>query len=257
MAAVTFDLWHTLIYLPPEAEETYMARQLAIGEKVLRQAPQDPAGPRRADGQLRSAFERSYAAAVTASVRGRSVTPAEQIARAARASGRVVDPDNYLEGLRSEVRRTPFLRAPGALPLLRGLRADGYRVAVISNTVGEPGAYLRPILTKMGFDRYVEDYVFSDEQPWTKPSPRIFRFALRRLGERPGRSVHLGDGWSDIEGARRAGYRGSILFTGLHAYGARYRDLFLSGSPRLPEATFRTRQLSEAGPLVRRLLPEP
>lgn len=255
MSAVTLDLWHTLIYLRPEAEETYMADQLAIGARVLRDAPTRPATTHRSAAQLRAAFERSYTAAVKASVRGRSVTPREQIVRAAKATGRHVNPNAYLRGLRAVVRTTPFRRAPGALSLLRQLRNAGYRVAVISNTVGEPGVYLRPILTSMGFDRFVERYVFSDELPWTKPSPRIFRYTLRLLGERPMNAVHVGDGWSDIEGARRARYRGSILFSGLHAYGARYRELFLSGSPQLPPASYRVRRLAEVGPLVRRMLP--
>ncbi len=255
LSAVTIDLWHTLIYLPPDAEEAYMDHQLEIGTRVLRNARPMSPSRRRSEEQLRAAFERSYTSAVHASVRGHSITPREQIARAGRSTGRSVDPEQYLEGLRAEVRTTPFRRAPGAISLLRELRSHGYRVAVISNTVGEPGAYLRPILSAMGFDEFVEQYVFSDEHPWTKPSPRIFRYALGLLGDRAGSAVHVGDGWSDVEGARRARYRGSILFTGLHAYGARYRKLFLSGSPELPAATYRVRRLSEVGPLVRRLLP--
>jgi len=232
-----------------------MAHQLAIGARVLRDAPARPTAQRLSEEKLRAAFERSYTAAVEASVRGRSVTPREQIVRAAEATGRRVDPADYLEGLREEIRSTPFRRAPGALSLLRRLRAEGYRVAVISNTVGEPGAYLRPILSSMGFDESVERYIFSDEHPWTKPSPRIFRYAVGLLGESPGNAVHVGDGWSDVEGARRARFRGSILFTGLHAYGERYRELFLSGSPEIPRASYTVRRLAAVGPLVRRMLP--
>jgi FMN phosphatase YigB (HAD superfamily) len=255
LAAVTVDLWHTLVYLPPEAEETYMARQVSIGVNVLRRAPHRGSTARRSNGQLRSAFERAYTEAVAASVRGRTVTPRAQIERAARATGLEVDPEDYLQGLRREIRSTPFRRAPGALRLLNALRGAGYRVGVISNTVGEPGAYLRPMLTKLGFDPYVEEYVFSDELPWTKPSPRIFRYALERLDEKPGDSVHVGDGWSDIEGARRAGYRGSILYTGLHEYGARYLQLFFSDAPKIPHPSFRVRRLTDVEPLVRRMLP--
>jgi len=254
MAAVTLDLWHTLVYLSPEDEETYMRHQLALGQKVLSEAPPTPGSPHLSDAELGRAFARAYEGAVTESVQGRTVTPAQQLARAARETGRDADPARYLAELRDEIGRTRFLRAPGAVELLHGLRDRGYRVGVISNTVGEPGEFLRPTLKSMGFDRYVEAYVFSDEHPWTKPAPEIFRFALSQFEEEPSRAVHVGDGWSDLEGARRAGYRGAVLFTGLHAYGESYRRLFLpdQGSP---PARFRAERLDEVGPLVERLLP--
>jgi FMN phosphatase YigB (HAD superfamily) len=255
MAAVTIDLWHTLIYLPPEAEERYMAHQLALGREVLRRAPRRPGAPALTDDELGAAFEKEYVDAVAQSAQGRTVTPAEQLARAAMATGRVADPQEYLAGLRAEVATTPFLRAPGALELMAELRRRGYRVGVISNTVGEPGAFLRPVLESMGFNEYVETYVFSDEQPWTKPAPEIFRLALSRLEESPLSAVHVGDAWSDLEGARRAGYRGVVLFTGLHDYGESYRKLFLPDVPDSPSASYRVDRLEEVGPIVGRLLP--
>lgn len=255
MPAVTIDLWHTLIYLKPDAEETYMAEQIAIGSRVLREARRLPGGREFSDEELGKAFERRYAAAVMASTRGRTVTPAEQIIEAARETRRDVDPRDYLRGLEELVERTPFHRAPGALGLLRELRGRGYRLGVISNTVGEPGEFLRPVLSSMGLDRLVETFVFSDEHPWAKPSPKIFRYALGQLDERPSDAVHVGDGWADVEGARRAAYRGAILFTGLHHYSAQYRKLFLAGFPEGPRATYRTDRLSAVGPMVDKLLP--
>jgi len=255
MAAVTLDLWHTLMYLPPEDEERYMAHQLAMGTEVLRSARPLPGTPSRSDEELRRAFERAYVDAVAQSAEGRTVTPADQLSRAAREVGRDADPRNYLTQLHAEIQRTNFRRAPGALELLADLRDRGYRVGVISNTVGEPGAFLRPILEKMGFDRFVETYVFSDELPWTKPAPEIFRVALSKLSEEPPSAVHVGDGWSDLEGARRAGYRGAVLFTGLHDYGESYRRLFLPDVPGAPPAAYRTDRLEDVAPLVGQLLP--
>ena len=255
MAAVTLDLWHTLIYLPPEDEEQYMAHQLALGAEVLRNAPPLPGAPNLSDEQVGKAFERAYLDAVAQSVEGRTVTPAEQLRSAAQEVGRDADPRDYLRGLHDEIRHTRFLRAPGALELLEGLRAQGYHLGVISNTVGEPGAFLRPILASMEIDRFVETFVFSDELPWTKPAPEIFRVALSQLAEEPSSAVHVGDGWSDLEGARRAGYRGAILFTGLHAYGESYRRLFLPDVPGVPAADYRTDRLAEVAPLVEKLLP--
>lgn len=254
MAAVTIDLWHTLMYLPPDDEEAYMTHQVEMGEEVLKNAPTIPGRPRLNDGDLREAFERAYAAAVAASAIGRTVTPSEQVLQAARETGRNADPAEYLRRLRDVIERTPFRRAPGAVELLRDLRAHGYHLGVISNTVGEPGAFLRPVIAEMGFDRYVETYVFSDEQPWTKPSPEIFRYALAQLHESPENAVHVGDGWADLEGARRAGYRGAVLFTGLHSYGAKYRELFLPGVPETPRGGYQTDSLRKVVPLVEELL---
>jgi HAD superfamily hydrolase (TIGR01549 family) len=255
MAAVTLDLWHTLMYLRPEDEEAYMAHQIEMGREVLRSSSRLPGAPERSDAELGRAFENAYTGAVAASVGGRTVTPAEQLAQAAKETDREADPKEYLRKLRKEIEVTPFHRAPGALGLLRELRGQGYRLGVISNTVGEPGAFLRPVLASMGFDRFVETYVFSDEHPWAKPSPQIFRYALERMGETPEEAVHVGDGWSDLEGARRAKFRGAILFTGLHRYSARYRKLFLSGSPKEPVARYRTDRLRDVGEIVRKLLP--
>ena len=255
MPAVTLDLWHTLIYLPPEAEEAYMNNQVRMGTEVLRSAPRIPGARDLPEPELRRAFERAYAGAVTASTEGKTVTPTEQLLRAARETGRHADPKQYLAMLKHEIETTQFRRADGALELLADLRDGGYRVAIISNTVGEPGAFLRPVLSSMGFDRFVESYVFSDEHPWTKPSPEIFRYALDSVEETPADAVHVGDGWSDLEGAHRAQYRGAILFTGLHEYGAQYSKLFLPGVPEDPHTSYRTDRLAEVGPMVRRLLP--
>ena len=255
MSAVTLDLWHTLMYLAPADEEAYMQHQLAFGREVLSAAPSKPGVPDHSEAELGAAFARAYEGAVARSAEGKTVTPAEQIAEAARETGREVDPARYLALLQEEVSRTRFRVAPGALELLRGLRERGYRVGIISNTVGEPGAFLRPILSEMGFDRYVQTYVFSDEHPWTKPSPEIFRYAASRLGEKPSNAVHVGDGWSDLEGARRAGYRGAVLFTGLQEYGESYRRLFLPSVPGALTAQHRADRLEDVGPLIEQILP--
>ena len=256
VSAVTLDLWHTLLFVRPEDEERYMANQVRIAADALARAPPRPGTSSHPEGELARIFEREYAAAVEAAAEGRTVTPQTQIEQAAACSGRgPIDLDRYLGELRTEVESLRFHRAPGALEVLAGLRDDGYRLAVISNTIGEPGAFLRPVLSSMGFDPYIESYVFSDEHPWTKPDPRIFREALSSIGSEANSSVHVGDGWSDIEGARRSGYRAGILFTGLQEYGERYRELFASTAREMPAVPHRVARLEEIGPMVRELLP--
>jgi HAD superfamily hydrolase (TIGR01509 family) len=242
------------VYLTPEAEEAYMNAQMELATDILEGAPARPGSPPATRTELRGSFETAYRQAVTASQRGESVPPAVQLARAAERSGRNPPTDTYLEGLRRLVARTPFELGPGALEALRAVRERGLRTAVISNTVGEPGATLRPMLRAFGFDSLVETYVFSDELPWTKPDPAIFREALRRIGVEPGRAVHVGDGWPDIEGPRRAGMRGAVLYTGLQTYGAQYQALFLPPGWESPKAEHRIDRLEELPELVDRLL---
>jgi len=252
---VTLDLWHTLIYLPPADEEAYIHAQSDIATRILAGSPRIPNRSSSGSEDDRTAFDAVYQAAVDASMEGRTVTPGEQFRIAAGRAGREASPSDYLALLQRQVQGMAFGLADGALEFLRALRADGYRVVVISNTVGEPGAFLRPILSNLGFDPYVEAYVFSDELPWTKPSPEIFRAALGRVDGRPENSLHVGDGWSDIEGARRAKFRTAVLFTGLHEYGARYLQLFMSRGWDRPPSDHTAARLDEVARIIRRELP--
>ena len=253
--AVTFDLWHTLFHLEPSDQELYMHRQIEGATDVLEGSERVAGSLRWERSDLRAAFEREYVAAASASVDGRSVTPSEQLIRASRVLGCIPRPEAYVAALERTLAETPFRLAPGALAVVRELAERGYAVGIISNTVGEPGRLLRPILRRFGFDDYIGVYVFSDEHPWTKPSPEIFRAALRALGSKPSAALHVGDGWADIEGARRAGLVGGVLFTGLQEYGDRYRQLFASAGAVTPDPELQVTTLSEVIPLAERLLP--
>jgi HAD superfamily hydrolase (TIGR01549 family) len=255
LPAVTLDLWHTLMYLDPAAEEEYMEAQVDIARRTLAASPRRSGSPDLTEAELGRAFERVYARAVKEAGLGHTVTPAAQLLEAGRATGRDPSTGQYLKELERAVQSAPFQRAPGAIELLQGLWEDGYRLGIVSNTVGEPGRFLRPTLRSMGFDRYVTTYIFSDEHPWTKPASELFRAALHDLGEPPDHAVHVGDGWADIEGARRAGFRAGILFTGLQAYGARYQALFLPPGWHRPATEYEVPDLDKVAPLVRRLLP--
>ncbi|MCI4319722.1 MAG: HAD family hydrolase [Thermoplasmata archaeon] len=253
--AVTFDLWHTLLFLTPEEEDRYMERQLELGEEVLARAEHDPGAPELSGPELRAAFQAAYLGAIEEAARGVTVTPAEQVVRAGRRTGRQPNLTEYRAALAALVAATPFRVAPGAIELLHSLSEEGYRLGVISNTVGEPGALFRPLLRAAGFDRFVGIYTFSDEHPWTKPSPEIFHATLAHLEVPASEAVHVGDGASDVEGSRRAGFRAGILFTGLQEYGRKYRELFASAGPAHAGPAFESPTLDDVGRIVRELLP--
>ena len=218
-----------------------MVRQVDLAVEVLEASDRVRGADRRGEPDLRAAVERERGAAVSAAELGRVIPVEEQFVRAARAAGRQARPAAYLSKLR---RRSPsgFRQAPRALPALQELRGAGFRIGLISNTIGEPGAFLRPVLQEMGFGPLIDQWVFSDECRSAEPAPRIFRAALRALGPGPPRTIHVGDGWSDIEGARVGpGSRAGVLFTGLSDYGSSYRKLFLGPSKGPPEAQYPVR----------------
>jgi FMN phosphatase YigB (HAD superfamily) len=253
-AAVTFDLWHTLLYLPPGAEEEYIQSQFDLGRAVLDKAPRKPS-VRGADPALDSveAFRAEYLEAVHSAERGVSVSPAEQIRRAGNRLGKDADSEEYIRRLGDLVLHARFEVAPGAPALLRELHESGIHIAVVSNTVGEPGRFLKKICARLGLDDWVECWAWSDELPWAKPSPEIFLYALSELHVAPLNAVHVGDGAADVQGAVRAGYRAGILFTGLRNYGATYAQLFLPAYKDLPPASLIVDKLSDVPPIVRTL----
>jgi HAD superfamily hydrolase (TIGR01509 family) len=244
------DLWHTLVYLEPGPEERYMREQVDLACAVLSEARALPGRAPSPRSALRPTFEAVYAEAVVASQQGRSVTPAAQIAEAGRRTGRIPDKGEYVDQLAELLRGTDFRRAPHAVEVLRGLREDGWRTALVSNTVGEPGASIRPVLERMGLTELLDVLVFSDELPWTKPAPEIFLRATERSRVAPERTVHVGDGWVDIEGARRAGLRAGVLYTGLQHYGRRYRELFLPQGWADPATPYRVQSWPELPELL-------
>lgn len=254
-AAITFDLWHTLVYLEGSSQEAYLERQVELAVAALR--PGD-AGDRTAseavEDQMRSAFAQQRARANEEAAWGRRVPIEEQLTLAARSIGRTADVAGYLRALSDVVREAPFRLAPGALPVLRTLRGAGYRIGVISNTVGEKGADLRPVLHALGLGDAFDDLTFSDEHPWTKPDPAIFHSALDRLSSAPERAVHVGDAWADLEGARRAGLRAAVLYTGLHNYSPSYAKVTRPLGERGLRAEHRIESLEELPRVVRALL---
>ncbi|HLM90855.1 MAG TPA: HAD family hydrolase [Thermoplasmata archaeon] len=253
---VTFDLWYTLVFLDPREQDRYMDRQAEIAVRALQSAEPIPVdGPERKAGELRAAFLREVARATDAAADGESVPCSEQFRRAALSAGRAADPEGYLTELAKLLAATPLQPVPGSLECLETLRGAGYRLAVVSNTVGEPGRAFRPLLQGLGFDPFIETYVFSDELPWTKPNPEIFRRAMHLIGSTAAETVHVGDGWSDIEGARRAGLRAGILFTGHPPYTSRYRRFTLGRAGEPARSPLTAARLADVPELVRRLLP--
>ncbi|MCI4347471.1 MAG: HAD family hydrolase [Thermoplasmata archaeon] len=252
--AVLLDLWHTLAYLEPADEERYMSAQLETMAHVFEQWPPSPRGRHPPLRDAQRAAEEVRAEVVAAASRGVSIPLAVQALHGARRLGRTARPLELSQALTTLVARSPFLVSPGLLDTLGELRDRRFRLGVISNTIGEPGEALQRRLDEAGVGHFIEAWAFSDQLPWTKPAPEIFWHCLGMLSTRRERAIHVGDGWSDLVGARAAGLRAGILYTGLRKYGKTYGLLFGQERPELQEAEFKIDRLTELPELAGRLL---
>ena len=89
---------------------------------------------------------------------------------------------------------------------IRALRAEGYRIGMITNNVREGSAAWR---AKIPVDDLFEVVIDSSEVGMRKPNPAIYHLALEQLGvSDPATAVFIDDALGNVEGARRAGLHG-------------------------------------------------
>lgn len=94
-----------------------------------------------------------------------------------------------------------FRAVGGAVEMLHSLRKRGLALAVVANW----DISLHEHLAELDIAPLVDTVVTSAEAGAAKPDPEIFLLALRRLGVRPERALHVGDEQVDEEGALAAG----------------------------------------------------
>jgi putative hydrolase of the HAD superfamily len=94
-----------------------------------------------------------------------------------------------------------FSPLDGAVEALGRLQRAGLALACVSNW----DISLQDHLGEARLDGYFAEIVSSAEAGAAKPDPEPFRLALRRLGVAPERTMHIGDGDTDRDGAAAAG----------------------------------------------------
>jgi putative hydrolase of the HAD superfamily len=202
LRAVLFDAAGTLIQLREPVGETYRRLALAYGvvlpasrieeafRRVLRQAP-PMVWPGRPPGEV-AELERSWWRAVVRSS-----------FRAADASARFTDFEGYFSALFDHFGGLEAWQpAPGAIEVLGALRARGLRTGVVSNFDHR----LPRLLQGLGLAPQLEVVVRPADAEAAKPDPRIFGFALRRLGVGAEETIYVGDdALHDVAGAQSAG----------------------------------------------------
>jgi len=91
---------------------------------------------------------------------------------------------------------------------IRALRAEGYRVGLVTNNVREASATWRALVP---VEELFEVIVDSSEVGMRKPSPAIFHHALELLGATPDQAVFLDDAPGNVAGARAAGLQAILV----------------------------------------------
>jgi putative hydrolase of the HAD superfamily len=93
-----------------------------------------------------------------------------------------------------------------AIPTLRTLRGHGLKLALVSNTSRDLGAFVAH------FSLDVDAWIASGTHGKVKPSPLIFEAALDLVGARAAEAVMVGDSLEDdVAGARAVGMRALLL----------------------------------------------
>jgi putative hydrolase of the HAD superfamily len=110
---------------------------------------------------------------------------------------------------------------PGVLDLLDRLRADGFRLGLISDCSSElPEAWL-----ETPYASRIDAAVFSWQNGCRKPDQRLYVAVSGRLGVDPGECWYVGDGGSrEHDGARRAGMRPVLVTNAAHPEAAALRS---------------------------------
>jgi putative hydrolase of the HAD superfamily len=91
---------------------------------------------------------------------------------------------------------------PGAIELLKDLRAEGYRLGLLSNC----GPEVPELWSETPFADLIDVPVFSASERMVKPTRELYQRVVARLGVAAKRCVYIGDGDSDeLDAAAEAG----------------------------------------------------
>lgn len=119
---------------------------------------------------------------------------------------------------------------PDVIPALERLKANGVRLAVISNW----DYSLHRVLRGAGIYDEFEVVIASLEEGMEKPDTRLFHMTLEKLGVDPDEAAHVGDDpIDDLKGARDAGMRAVLIDRSRKAPPS---PPYISSLSQLPEA---------------------
>jgi phosphoglycolate phosphatase-like HAD superfamily hydrolase len=105
---------------------------------------------------------------------------------------------------------------PGALELLKALKAKGVQTAVFTNKHG-PSA--RAVLEHVGLAPWLDAIFGAFDTPWLKPDIQFAQHVLNTLGAQKETTCLVGDSPYDVEAGLTAGFPCYAVTTGTHGAG--------------------------------------
>jgi putative hydrolase of the HAD superfamily len=207
--AVVFDLFGTLVSEFPLLEWSgqfeRLADALGVETAALRRA-WDQSAIERQTGRLGDIGRNLRVNAE----RARGPTPTEEQIDAAIA-------------VRGELYDRYFVPLPGALEVVRWVRDNGYRSALVSMCAPDTPELWRA----SPFAGLIEVEVFSCEVGHRKPEPAIYLAASDRLGVPPARCLYVGDGsYGELRGAAAVGMTAVLVHDPSEVEGTMLRPQF-------------------------------
>ena len=102
-----------------------------------------------------------------------------------------------------DYRKKYFSPFPGAVDLLRGLKARGKKLGILTNGISETH---HEKIALLQISQYFDAVFLADEVGMVKPDPLLFAHACQKLDTSPAHSAMVGDRYDrDIAGALEAG----------------------------------------------------
>jgi len=89
------------------------------------------------------------------------------------------------------------------------LKRRGYRIACLSNGSHE---WTLQVITDHGLRELFDDIVLSGDVGIVKPDPKIYEYALKKLGISPAEAIFVDDRQANVDAGEACGIR-SLLFT--------------------------------------------
>ncbi|WP_297361087.1 phosphoglycolate phosphatase [Acidiferrobacter sp.] len=102
---------------------------------------------------------------------------------------------------------------PGVAQTLADLRADGFRMACVTNKAGR---FAKPLLRALNIASYFDLILCGDELPRVKPDPLPLVTACERLGVVRHGAALVGDSGNDMRAAKAAGMPALAVAYGYH-----------------------------------------
>ncbi len=211
MKAVTFDLWHTLIYEP---DDTFTQRTRMIRMRETWKALNEN-GHKISYDEVKVAYHHHDFMLEEIWSRWEDVTERTHIRMLLDCLGIKKGRKELYDVLRKPYGDALLDNMPalsnGVDDALKMLKDKDYSLGIISNTGRTAGRGMREVLGRLGILHYFDALTFSSEMKIRKPQSNIFNRTLGSMAVKPKNAAHVGDDVvTDVLASRKAGMKGIL-----------------------------------------------